>query len=83
MADIKRLTVDCDLTEAGVVEACAMLSAMPEDVLIVCPSTYAAPAQEIKDHFRCKIVLVPPDMLASRDAWCASINRDYVWSPGA
>lgn len=82
MADVTRPTMDMDFGDTAVRVACGILGAFPEDVTVICSKSAATTAQEIRDKYRCKVVLVPPEMLSTRDAWAVTVARDYVWSPG-
>lgn len=82
MANIQKMPINCDLSEASFGDACGRLGEMPRDCLLVCPTSQAAHAQIIEEHYNCNVVLIPVDMLATPFAWGANCGTDWVWSPG-
>jgi hypothetical protein len=75
--------ISCDFSESALNEAAQYFGVMPEQMTVFLSAGYAPQAQLVRDKYRCKIVLVPPELLCDRCAWAIEYGGKWVWSPGA
>ena len=83
MAQITRLTVDSDLNETSVLDACNRLGVTPHGEWLATSAQNWDLAHTIAGKWGMIVVMLPPAMLVSPRAW-AVITRTsgMMWSPG-
>lgn len=76
------LTTPCDLSRAAFQDAVGLLRVAPSKVTLFCGKFSICNATLLAEEFRCKIVIVPDEILHDQHHWAVSSKSAIVWSSG-
>ena len=84
MLTVKKMPIQCDLSEETFIEACYLLGVEPSPLITIhCAISLMGPAIYLRGKFGVSLVLVPHEMLVGgQDNWAVACGTSWVWSEG-